>query len=109
MSRSKDSFKTVLDNFLELIPDQPASRDLVPYALTEDCQPTNSLKYWTKTLSLQSWRPPTNHKVCLPESPVLIPTQSYSANRSTEVINSTQADTADPSHFPTQLDLQAAN
>ena len=63
MTGSKDRFKIVLDKFLALIPDQPAgTRDLVPCALDQFCQPTNSLKHWTKTLCLLSWTPPSSLK-----------------------------------------------
>ena len=58
---SKDQFKENLDRFLANIPDQPRTKDLVPHSLNEDCQPTNSLKYWVKSLSLQHWTP-TNQR-----------------------------------------------
>ena len=65
LSGSKEQFKYNLDKLLSCIPDQPATRDMVPHALTEDCAPTNSIKYWTKTLCLQGWIPPTNQKQSL--------------------------------------------
>ena len=67
LSGSKESFKLNLDKLLSIIPDQPSTRGLVPHALTEDCQATNSLKYWIKTLSLQFWTPPTNKNAGLPD------------------------------------------
>ena len=69
LTGSKDSFKYYLDKLLSCIPDQPGSRGLVPHSLTEDCQPTNSIKYWTKTLCLQSCVPSTNQRPCFLDVP----------------------------------------
>ena len=68
MTSSKDKFKNNLDKLLNVITDQLGTRGLVPHALTELCQPTNSLKYWIKTLSLQHWVPSANERLSLPDN-----------------------------------------
>ena len=92
MLGSKEQFKSNLDQLLSLIPDQPASRGLVPHSLTEDCQPTNSVKYWTKTLNLQSWRPAAIRNVGLSDParpPCPVPTHPVPSCPTRQLIQTT--------------------
>ena len=53
---SKESFKTLLDSFLELIPDQPLGKaSEKPGAFNNSNQPTNSVRFWIRSLSLNNW------------------------------------------------------
>ena len=53
---SKESFKTLLDSFLELIPDQPSGKaSEQPGAFNNSNQPTNSVRFWIRSLSLNNW------------------------------------------------------
>ena len=54
---SKDTFKSLLDSFLELLPDQPAGREdwEQPGAFNNSDRPTNSIHFWVRTLNLSNW------------------------------------------------------
>ena len=53
---SKDSFKSLLDSFLELIPDQPAGKDWEqPGAFNNSDKASNSIQFWIRMLNLSNW------------------------------------------------------
>ena len=55
--RSSDlgEFKFKLDQFLELVPDQPKVSGLVPDASNQDGSPSNSILVWVQLLDLKKW------------------------------------------------------
>ena len=64
----KNLFWLKAPNCLTQCPNIFTTKDLIPHSLTEDCQPTNSLKYWMRSLSLQFWVPTNQHQDRIPTS-----------------------------------------
>ena len=65
-----DRFKTLLDRFLEEIPDQPNGANYTSQAQNINHKPSNSVRDWIKCLRLQRWIPPEGclierEKACL--------------------------------------------
>ena len=52
-----DSFKAALDNFLQIIPDEPSVGDLLAGGINQLCLPSNSLRDWTRQLKIDNWTP----------------------------------------------------
>ena len=58
-SGSKEGFKTILDNFLSQIPDNPITPGLVPAPVCiNTCKSSNSIIAWIRHLGLIDRRPP---------------------------------------------------
>ena len=56
---SKDSFKVILDEFLNQIPDNPVTPGLVPAPICRiTCKNSNSIIAWIRHLGLTNRRPP---------------------------------------------------
>ena len=51
-----ESFKSLLDSFLTLLPDQPEREYLKPEAVDQDGSPSNSIYDWIRKLQI-NWKP----------------------------------------------------
>ena len=51
-----ESFKKVLDKYLEDVPDQPSGNNQ-PDSINKNCTPSNSIIDWVCTLNLHNWIP----------------------------------------------------
>ena len=52
----QETFKTLLDNFLRKVPDQPETENLKPDALDCNGSPSNSIYDWCTRLNID-WKP----------------------------------------------------
>ena len=67
ITSSLESFKYALDSFLESVPDQPKTDDLIPEAVDDTGKPSNGLICWTRQRTdILTWKIPLQeNNLCL--------------------------------------------